>query len=381
MTSEWHTVRLGDVATLQRGFDLPTRLRSRGSVPVVSSSGTSGWHNQAMVGAPGVVTGRYGTIGEVFFQKSAFWPLNTTLWVSNFHGNDPRYVYYLLHRVDFDSHSGKSGVPGVNRNDLHTELVALPVSRAEQGRIASMLADAEELVLKVQRLVAKKRAIKQGMMQELLTGRIRLQELTREWQRAVLGSVAIVDPESLSPTSVSPSTFIDYISLEDVSKGSVHGSTKYRFSEAPSRARRPIRRDDVLFGTVRPNLQSHSRYSGALANPVASTGFAVIRSRRRVTYPRFLAQWVLSDDVSVQVERIIAGSNYPAVSSGDVRKLEIELPTFEEQVAIGDALTDADSEIEYLERRLESARNIKEGMMQELLTGRTRLSAAGEIAA
>src|SRR5690554_4841964 len=115
----WREAELGDVATLQRGFDLPARLRRSGQVPIVSSSGVSGWHDRAMVKAPGVVTGRYGTIGEVFFEDTDFWPLNTTLWVSDFHGNDERFIYYMLNRVDYATHSGKSGVPGVNRNDLH----------------------------------------------------------------------------------------------------------------------------------------------------------------------------------------------------------------------------------------------------------------------
>lgn len=130
--SGWQETNLGSVATLQRGFDLPTRLRRRGPVPIVSSSGVSGWHDRAMVKGPGVVTGRYGTVGEVFYEDIDFWPLNTTLWVSNFHGNDERFVYYLLRRVNFATHSGKSGVPGVNRNDLHTETVSVPDSVAEQ---------------------------------------------------------------------------------------------------------------------------------------------------------------------------------------------------------------------------------------------------------
>nr|RZI36874.1 hypothetical protein BJQ95_00753 [Cryobacterium sp. SO1] len=329
-----------------------------------------------MVKAPGVITGRYGTIGKVFYEEDNFWPLNTTLWVSNFHGNHERFIYYLLQRVDYETHSGKSGVPGVNRNDLHGELVRIPDTVDEQRLIAAFLLGAEELVGGLEKLIAKKRAIKQGMMQELLTGRTRLQGFTGTWMTSHLAAVANVDPESLSPATTSPTEMIDYISLEDVSRGSIMKSAAYRFEQAPSRARRQVRPGDVLFGTVRPNLQSHAHYTGGLRNPVASTGFAVIRSRPGITDPNYLGQWVLSSGVMAQIDRIIAGSNYPAVSSGDVRRLELLLPSEEEQAAIGSILRDADTEIEVAGHRLEVARAIKQGMMQELLTGRTRIPAA-----
>ncbi len=79
----WTEKLLGDVITLQRGFDLPERERRAGSVPIVSSSGITGYHSAEKCIAPGVVTGRYGTLGEVFYIERAYWPLNTTLWVTN----------------------------------------------------------------------------------------------------------------------------------------------------------------------------------------------------------------------------------------------------------------------------------------------------------
>ena len=139
MASEWPQVPLGEVITLQRGFDLPSRDRKPGKVPILSSSGITDYHSEVRVPGPGVVTGRYGTIGQVFLVKEGFWPLNTTLWVKDFHGNDPLWVSYLLRTIDFMSCSDKSSVPGVNRNDLHR----IPVLRPpldEQCTIADVLA-------------------------------------------------------------------------------------------------------------------------------------------------------------------------------------------------------------------------------------------------
>ena len=138
MAGEWPEIPLGEVVTLQRGFDLPRQDRKPGKVPIVSSSGVSDFHSEVGVKGPGVVTGRYGTIGQVFLIAEDFWPLNTTLWVKDFHGNDQRFASYLLRTVDFLSCSDKSSVPGVNRNDLHRIPVLLP-PLTEQKAIASVL--------------------------------------------------------------------------------------------------------------------------------------------------------------------------------------------------------------------------------------------------
>lgn len=107
-------------------------------MPLVSSSGVSDFHNTAMVKGPGVVTGRYGTIGKVFYVEDDFWPLNTTLYVRDFKGNDPKFIHYFLKSVDFFAYSDKAAVPGVNRNHLHEAAVHLP-GACEQKEIAGLL--------------------------------------------------------------------------------------------------------------------------------------------------------------------------------------------------------------------------------------------------
>lgn len=124
--ASWKELNLGDVIELKRGYDLPKGKRSVGVVPIVSSSGISDFHSEAMVKGPGVVTGRYGTIGEVFYIDGDFWPLNTTLYVRDFKGSDPRFISYFLRTLDFQAYSDKGAVPGINRNHLHTAKVRIP---------------------------------------------------------------------------------------------------------------------------------------------------------------------------------------------------------------------------------------------------------------
>lgn len=145
MGGEWPTVRLGDVIELKRGYDLPQQDRLAGAIPIVSSSGVSGRHAEPKVAAPGVVTGRYGTLGQVFYMDEDFWPLNTTLYVRDFKGNDPKFISYLLRTIDFGSCSDKGAVPGVNRNHLHELLVRFP-PLAEQRRIAHILGSLDDKI-------------------------------------------------------------------------------------------------------------------------------------------------------------------------------------------------------------------------------------------
>ena len=141
----WRNGELGNFITLKRGFDLPQQKREDGQVPIFSSSGITGTHSTAMVNAPGVITGRYGTIGEVFYAAEDFWPLNTTLFVEDFHGNDAEFIYYFLKTLEWSKFTSASAVPGINRNTVHKETVSLPDIET-QRRIASTLSMLDEKI-------------------------------------------------------------------------------------------------------------------------------------------------------------------------------------------------------------------------------------------
>lgn len=139
MGSEWLHQTLGDLVELKRGYDLPKRLREEGLTPIISSSGISDYHSQPKIKSPGVITGRYGTIGEVFYSDVDFWPLNTTLYVRDFKGNDPKFIYYFLKTIPYQQYNDKAAVPGLNRNHLHMAEVVSPTDIKEQRHIAHIL--------------------------------------------------------------------------------------------------------------------------------------------------------------------------------------------------------------------------------------------------
>ncbi len=142
MREGWVLKKLGDVCTLQRGFDLPKRLREPGVFPLISSSGEIDSHTEAKVKGPGVATGRSGSIGNVFYIEKDFWPLNTVLYVKDFHGNYERFVYHLLKQFDLGKYASGAGVPTLNRNHVHDIEIYIPEAIEEQKRIVAMLDEA-----------------------------------------------------------------------------------------------------------------------------------------------------------------------------------------------------------------------------------------------
>lgn len=130
--------RFGDIVNFKRGYDIPSHKRDTGIYPIISSGGISGWHSKFKVSGEGLITGRYGTLGEVYYINRKYWPHNTTLYVTDFKGNYPKYVYFLMKCLGNLKTSDKSSVPGINRNDLH-EICVPYIAQNFQKDIADFL--------------------------------------------------------------------------------------------------------------------------------------------------------------------------------------------------------------------------------------------------
>lgn len=271
-----------------------------------------------------------------------------------------------------DSVKTHTAIPHISPADIRRFPIAYPRDPAEQHAIAGALANVGASIEILDRLIAKKRATKQGAAQQLLTGQTRLPGFRGEWRTEHLANLAEIDSENLTEATDSKFAF-NYISLEQVDRGRLVGFTEETFGTSPSRARRVLRPGDVLMATVRPGLQSHLLYTRAPERAVCSTGFAVLRCKRDRAVPGFIFAQLFGRGIGAQIERILAGSNYPAINRADVRQLHIECPRVDEQTAIAAVLSDMDAEIEIMVTRRDKMRAIKQGMMQSLLTGHVRL--------
>lgn len=135
---EWKEVRLGDILNFHRGHDLPREKMEFGEVPVAASNGIIGYHNVATDISPCITIGRSGNIGTPYIYKKC-WAHNTTLYIDNFKGNDPLYLYYLCKTIPFKSFVGGSAVPTLNRNHIHPIMVKYIPNLSDQRKIAGIL--------------------------------------------------------------------------------------------------------------------------------------------------------------------------------------------------------------------------------------------------
>lgn len=379
---DWKTVELGEVCTLQRGMDLPKRLRTDGQFPLVTSSGIDGTHHIGPVKGPGVITGRYGTIGKVFYVESDFWPLNTTLYVRDFHGNDARFVHYLLQTVDFQSHSGKSGVPGVNRNDVHQEWVCVPADRSEQERISQALLDTDTLIDSLEQLLTKKRQIKQGAMQELLTGKRRLPGFSGTWTESTLIDLAERKKEQFDDGDWIESEHIRSEGIRLIQTGNIGVGTYLEKSD-----KKYI--DDHSFSLLKcKELKVGDLLICRLADPagracvlpnigeervVTSVDVTIFRPPADLASRDFLVQVFSRPEWFRSVSDLSGGTTHKRISRGALGRMRIVLPPVNEQIAIAQVLSEMDDDIAAIEGRLTKARALKQAMAQALLTGRIRL--------
>ncbi|WP_244123588.1 restriction endonuclease subunit S [Burkholderia gladioli] len=357
----WRSLELGNVVTFQRGFDLPHRLRKMGGVPIVSSAGVTDHHDVAMVSPPGVVTGRYGTIGELFYLEEPFWPLNTTLFVRDFHGNDPRFAFYLLHLFDFQVFSGKSGVPGVNRNDLHAERVTIPTDVAEQSAIASALNDVDALLSSLDALIAKKRDIKQAAMQQLLTEKTRLPGFEGEWLVKSIEQCA----DCLDNVRVP---------LNDSERSRIPGDYPYCGANGVL----DFVNDFVIDDDIILMAEDGGYFDEYRTRPIAyrMNGKCWVNNHAHILKAKEEVDqgFLFYSLVHKNILNFLASGTRAKLNKSEMLKIEVSFPPMKaEQTAIAEVLSDMDGELATLEARRDKTHLLKRGMMQELLTGKTRL--------
>ncbi|WP_265669487.1 restriction endonuclease subunit S [Klebsiella grimontii] len=372
MGSKWKECELGDFIELKRGYDLPKSTRNEGSIPIISSSGFTDFHDKPMVKGPGVVTGRYGTIGEVFYSEEDFWPLNTTLYVVDFKGNDPLFVYYLLQTISYADYTDKAAVPGVNRNHLHKAKVKVPIYLDIQQKVAAQLYQLEKKVTLGKQINQTLEQMSQTLFKswfvdfdpvidnaldagnpipEALQSRAELRQKVRSgadfkplpadiralfpaefeemelgwvprgWKEGSIPDIAFINSTSWG-TKNQPD-YVNYVDLSNAKDGIISSIEEIPFEDAPSRARRILKKDDLIFGLVRPANRSFAYVH--VDGLTGSTGFAVVRSKNTI-YKNFIYYFVTCDKNVEELARIADGGAYPAIKPDDICSLPLIIP-------------------------------------------------------
>jgi type I restriction enzyme S subunit len=181
----WQWTRLGSIFTLQYGAALPEQNRLPGSIPVYGSNGQVGTHREALVLAPSLVIGRKGSVGAVNVTNGPFWPIDTSYFVTPPDGVHLQYAYWLFRSLRLGKHDKATAIPGISRNDVYAERIALP-PYAEQARIVARVDELMRLCDALEekgRLEAEQHARLLSTLLGTLTDSATPEELAANWQR------------------------------------------------------------------------------------------------------------------------------------------------------------------------------------------------------
>ena len=327
--SEWTDATLGEVLTLQRGFDITRNELREGAVPVVSSSGIAYYHDEAKVSGPGVVVGRKGSLGKVHFLQGPFWPHDTTLWVKDFKGNYPYFCYLLLNTLRLEELDVGAANPTLNRNHAHHLRVKRP-DLESQHRIAAVFSAVDRLIQTNERRIEILEDLARSLYREWfvhfrLPGRVNegLVEsdagpVPKGWSPRQLAEFAEVVADGVDPSEFEPSDA--YVGLEHLSRRS---TTLQEWGSAETVRSRKLRvaRGDTLFGKIRPNLH---KVAWAPFQGLASSDTVIMRPRQGLT--GFVNALVSSDRFVAEAVATANGTKMPRADTRAMLAYEVVAP-------------------------------------------------------
>lgn len=376
---DWKSGELLQFLELQRGVDLPVQNRKSGSVPIFGSNGTLGFHNASVSEGPGVITGRSGTIGKVFYSENSYWPLNTSLYVKNFKGNFPRFIYYKLQAIGLERFATGTGVPTLNRNVAHKELVAFP-PLSEQQKIATILTTVDEKLDLIARQIEATQTLKQGLMQTLFGRGVGTQEANGRWvphtefKDSELGEVPV--------------------SWEVVHQGVVatfFNGRAYKLTEWEETGTPVIRLqnltgsgDKYYYSTLNLPEHQYANNGDLLYMWSASFGPYIWQGEKAIYHYHIwkvecgehldkLFMYYSLVWLTTAMKSKTHGSTMMHLTKAGMEKYPMVLPPLAEQRQIARILSTVDSKIEVLTSRQTEFMNLKRGLMQKLLTGEWRV--------
>lgn len=286
--SEWKETELGEIINLKRGYDLPAGVREKGTYPIISSSGISDYNSNYKEIGPGVITGRYGTLGAFYFidESVKYWPLNTTLFVDDFKGNDPRFIYYFLQTLSFEKFGQKSAVPGLNRNELHQITVRVPDFNRQQqiaGTLSSL--DSKIAILRQQNQTLEELA-------QTLFKRWFVDNATSDWELSSLSDIVDVKIGRTPPRKEEQwfsknNEDVKWVSIKDLGENGIYilNTSEYLTHEAVDKFKIPLIEENTVLLSFKMTL---GRVGITTETMVSNEAIAQFIPKRKAITPEFL---------------------------------------------------------------------------------------------
>lgn len=368
---DWHVKNFGQVMSIRHGKDQKTVQVDDGKYPIFGTGGQMGTTNTPIYKKPSVLIGRKGSINKPRYIATPFWTVDTLFYSEINKEASAKFIYYKFCMIDWMQYNEASGVPSLNASTIESVVASFPEHK-EQTAIANALSDVDTLLTELENLIAKKQAIKIGTMQQLLTGKTRLPQFTHyaegEKQRQPKGTKSSDLGEIPEDWEIKP--FGSVLSIRHGKNQKEVESVNGNYPILATGGQIGIAdsflydKPSVLIG--RKGTINKPRYIEEPFWTVDTLFYSEISAKtdpKYVYYKFCMIDWMQYNEAS----------GVPSLNASTIENVVASFPILEEQTAIVTILSDMDNGIQTLEHRLAKTRQIKQGMMQELLTGRTRL--------
>lgn len=369
---DWLVISIGDALKIRHGKNQNQVLDPNGEYPILGTGGLMGFANDFLYARPSVLIGRKGTINKPMFLDKPFWTVDTLFYSEINKAYSEKFLYYKFLQIDWYSYNEASGVPSLNTKTIESVKITIPINKSEQIRIENNLTDADAYIASLEKLIKKKRKIKQGVIQELLKPK-------DGWETKSLGDIGktfgglsgkskddftegvypYIPFMNIMLNPIIDTEYFDYVNLKSGESQNLALKGDLFFngsSETPEE----VGMCSVLLEDI-PNLYLNS----------FCFGFR-IKSDLKIN-GLYLSYYFRSEEGRKLFFSMAQGATRYNLSKSNFNKLKVLIPAIQEQNMIAERLFDLDSDIKINEVKLEKAKSIKQGMMQNLLTGKIRL--------
>lgn len=389
----WYITNLGNECMIKTGRKDVNEGNPRGTYPFFTCSRNHTYSDTYSFDTEAILIAGNGDVGTLHYYKGKFEAYQRT-YVLDKIKVDSFYIYQYLSKYLIPTLLKQrvgTSIPYIKLNNLTRFEVKLPKFSTEQQKIAEILTKVDEAIDVTEKIIKKNEGIKKGLMQDLFSrgvdekGNLRsekthkfkdseLGRIPNEWMIESLDDLCNINSEQISKRVNNVS--INYIDIDSIKDFKIKSTKVFRLNNAPSRARRIVRNNDIIVSTVRPYLKAFSYITKQYHKYICSTGFSVLRVKNRVSCnSHYLYYCVLNDNIFLhQILPLIIGSNYPAINSTDLVDIKIPKPKLAEQQKISSIFSSIDTKIQKEKQELSKLKKIKEGLMQDLLTGKVRVN-------
>ncbi len=362
----WTSIKIENIAPLQRGFDLPLQNIVNGNIPIVYSNGILKFHNESKCTAPGLVTGRSGTIGKfTFLEEGEYWPHNTSLWVTNFFDNDPKFIYYLYHTINIENFSTGSGVPTLNRNYVHNQICNIPPV-SEQKKISSFLTLIDNRISTQRKIIEQLETLMKASREKVFSQKLRFKDEQGndfpDWGLTELKNVCFIIGGGTPDTQKSEfwNGNIQWFTPTEIKSNFVFKSDRTISELGLKNSSAKILPKGSILLTTRATI---GEVAIAQEECTTNQGFQSLIVKENCNNV-FLFYWIKEN--KFELIRRANGSTFPEISKSEIELIKISLPPLEEQTKIANFLSSIQEKIEMEKQILEKLELQKKFLLANL---------------